>query len=104
MLEKEDDLIVGNEIMDKTTNRAHLSSATAFAQILLRRTSDALGTLDEIFKSKFIRRVKGENTMGNLRELNANEATGTFNRSRNIALMSELCTGFNSCKGDVRSG
>ncbi|MCW7075429.1 MAG: hypothetical protein OCU24_06245 [Candidatus Methanospirare jalkutatii] len=40
-------------------NRAHLSSANAFAQILLRRTSDALGTLDEIFKSKFIKRVKG---------------------------------------------
>ena len=59
MLKKEDDLMVGNEIMDKTTNRAYLASATAFAQILLRRTSDTLGTLDEIFKSKFIKRVKG---------------------------------------------
>ena len=85
-------------------NRAHLSSANAFAQILLRRTSDALGTLDEIFKSKFIKGVKGENTMGNLRRQNANDATGTFNRSRNVALMSGLCTRFNSCKGDVRSG
>ena len=41
-------------------NRAYLASANAFAQILLRRTSDTLGTLDEIFKSKFIRRVRGE--------------------------------------------
>jgi len=40
----------------------------------------------------------------NLRRPNANDATGTFNRSRNVAPMSELCTGFNSCKGDVRSG
>ena len=96
--------MVGNEMMDKTTNRAHLASANAFAQILLRRTSDALGTLDEIFKSKFIRRVKGENTMGNLRRQNANDATGTFNCSRNVAPMSGFCTRFNSCKGDVRSG
>jgi len=40
-------------------NRAYQASANAFAQILLRRTSDMLGTLDEIFKSKFIKRVKG---------------------------------------------
>ena len=59
MLKKEDDLIVGNEMIDKTTNRAYLASATAFAQILLRRTFDTLGTLDEIFKSKFIKGVKG---------------------------------------------
>ena len=59
MLKKEDDLIVGNEMMDKTTNRAYLDSTTAFAQILLHRTSDALGTIDEIFKSKSIKRVKG---------------------------------------------
>jgi len=31
MLKKEDDLMVGNEMMDKTTNRAHLASANAFA-------------------------------------------------------------------------
>jgi len=42
--------------------------------------------------------------MGNLRRQNANDATGTFNRSRNVAPMSWLCTRFNSCKGDVRSG
>jgi len=59
MLKKGDDLMVGNDMMDKTTNRAYLASATAFAQILLRRASDALGTLDEIFKSKFIKGVKG---------------------------------------------
>jgi len=44
MLKKEDDLMVGNEMMDKTTNRAYLASATASAQILLRRTSDMLET------------------------------------------------------------
>jgi len=59
MLKKEDDLIVGNEMIDKTTNRAYLASANAFAQILLRRTFDTLGTLDKIFKSKFIKGVKG---------------------------------------------
>jgi len=64
MLKKEDDLMVGNEMMDKTTNRAYLASATAFAQILLRRASDTLGTLDEIFKSKFIKRVKGRMRWG----------------------------------------
>ncbi|MCU4139278.1 MAG: Glutamate synthase domain 2 [Methanophagales archaeon] len=42
--------------------------------------------------------------MGNLRRQNANDATGAFNRSRNVAPMSWLCTRFNSCKGDVRSG
>jgi len=42
--------------------------------------------------------------MGNLRRQNANDATGAFNRSRNVAQMSWLCTRFNSCKGDVRSG
>jgi len=31
MLKKEDDLMVGNEMMDKTTNRAYLASANAFA-------------------------------------------------------------------------
>ena len=70
MLKKEDDLMVGNEMMDKTTNRAYLASANAFAQILLRRTSDALGTLDEIFKSN-LRVLRGEYAMGNLREPNA---------------------------------
>ena len=44
------------------------------------------------------------NTMGNLRRQNANDATETFNRSRNVAPMSWLCTRLNSCKGDVRSG
>ena len=104
MLKKGDDLIVGNEMMDKPTNRAHLASATAFAQILLHRTSDALGTLDEIFKSKLLRELRGEYVKGDLRRPNANDATGTFNRSRNVAPMSWLCTRFNSCKGDVRSG
>ena len=42
--------------------------------------------------------------MGNLRRQNANDATGTFNCSRNVAPMSWLCTRLNSCKGDVRSG
>ena len=42
--------------------------------------------------------------MGNLRRQNANDATGTFNRSGNVAPMSGLCIRFNSCKRDVRSG
>ena len=38
--------------------------------------------------------------MGNLRRPNANEAVGTFNRSRNVAPMSGLCTRcIDGCKG-----
>jgi len=38
--------------------------------------------------------------MGNLRRPNANEATGTFNRSRNVVPMSGLCTRcVDGCKG-----
>ena len=38
--------------------------------------------------------------MGNLRRPNANEATGTFNRSRNVVSMSGLCTRcVDGCKG-----
>ena len=60
MLKKEDDLMVGNDMTDKTTNRAYLASATASAQILLRRTSDMLEeTLDEIFMKYLKVRVKG---------------------------------------------
>jgi len=72
-------------------------------QIRQSRTLHVRKMLDEIFKSN-LRVLRGEYAMGNLREPNANEMTGAFNCSRNVALMSWLCTRFNSCKGDVRSG
>ena len=48
-----------NRLPATSDNIGHTASLH-FAQILLRRPSDTLGTLDEIFKSKFIRRVRGE--------------------------------------------
>ena len=47
-----------NRLLATSDNIGHTASLH-FAQILLRGTSDTLGTLDEIFKSKFIKRVKG---------------------------------------------
>ncbi|MDF2954543.1 MAG: Glutamate synthase domain 2 [Candidatus Alkanophagales archaeon MCA70_species_2] len=45
---------------------------------------------------------KGVNKMGNLRRPNANDATGKFNRSRNVVPMSGLCTRcIDGCKGEV---
>jgi len=88
MLKKGDDLIVGNEMMDKTTNRAYLASATALVQILLRRTSDMLETLNiyEIFKSKFIKRVKGR-----IRDGKSERAECQWG-DRGIQLFQECCS------------
>ena len=47
-----------NRLPATSDNIGHTASLH-FAQILLRGTFDTLGTLDEIFKSRFIRRVKG---------------------------------------------
>jgi len=71
-------------------------------QIRQSRTLHVRKMLDEIFKSN-LRELRGEYVKGDLRRPNANDATGTFNRFRNVVPMSGLCIRFNSCKGDVRS-